>query len=206
MILETVSVGPMQVNCYIIAAKANAKAILIDPGEEEAKIRGALKRHGLDPAFIVNTHGHWDHIGCDERFGVPVYIHGEDAPLLKDPERNLSSFFDVPFRMKSEVKVLADGETVALDDLKLQVIHLPGHTPGGIALFLKSPQGCVLFSGDSLFRHSVGRSDFPGADGRLLIESIRARLLTLPDDTAVYPGHGPASTIGEEKSRNPFLS
>ncbi len=189
----------MQVNCYILAPGENSPAIIIDPGSEAHKIRQVLKRHGLKPAFIVNTHGHYDHIGCDDKFGVPVYVHGKDLPLLKDSQLNLSGLFALSYNVSSQIITLEDKERINLADIELEAIHMPGHTPGGIALLLKKPENNIAFTGDSLFCQGIGRTDLAGGDEALLIRSIRERLLTLPDDTIIYPGHGPSSTIGEEK-------
>lgn len=205
MIFESISVGSMQVNCYILAGKAGAKAIIIDPGDQKNKIRAALDKHKLKPGLIINTHGHYDHIGCDEDFGVPVYIHSQDLELLRDSYLNLSGLFASPYSVKSEIKTLEDGGIIGLDDIELEVIHVPGHTPGGIALFMKKPKDNILFTGDALFYQGIGRADLPGGDERLLIWSIKERLLKLPDDTIIYPGHGPSSTISGEKKNNPFL-
>jgi glyoxylase-like metal-dependent hydrolase (beta-lactamase superfamily II) len=196
----------MQVNCYILASKNNSSAIIIDPGEEENKIKRILEKHKLKPSFIINTHGHIDHIGCDDRFGIPVYIHENDLALLKDPQLNLSTFFMSSYSIESHIKTLKDKEDIELDDMQLEVIHTPGHTPGGICLLMKKPNDKILFSGDTLFCQGIGRTDFPGADEGLLIKSIKEKLLKLDDDTVVYPGHGPSSTIGEEKRNNPFLN
>lgn len=205
MILETVCVGPMQVNCYILAAAGDSSAIIIDPGDEDNKIREVLNKYKLNPVFIINTHGHIDHIGCDDKFNVPVYIHQKDAALLTDPRLNLSSFLVFPFSVKSKVHALEDKESIGIDNLQLEVMHMPGHTPGGIALYLKKPQDKILFTGDSLFCQGIGRTDFPGADEKLLIKSIKEKIFKLADDTVIYPGHGSSSTIGEEKKNNPFL-
>jgi glyoxylase-like metal-dependent hydrolase (beta-lactamase superfamily II) len=195
----------MQVNCYILAADENSEAIIIDPGQDEDKIKRILNQHRLRPAFIINTHGHIDHIGCDDKFGVPVYIHQEDSALLKNPELNLSNFLLSAYSVKSEIKPLKDKEIIALGQMQLEVIHTPGHTPGGICLLMKNPKNKILFTGDSLFYQGIGRTDFPGADENQLIKSIKEKLLNLTDDTIVYPGHGPSSTIGKEKKNNPFL-
>lgn len=205
MILEVVCVGEFQVNCYIVACDKNSEALIIDPGDGEDKIRGRLKKYGLKPSAVINTHGHIDHIACDDKFGVPVYIHADDAPLLKDPRLNLSDFIARPFSVQSEPHLLKDKEVIQLAGIELEVIHLPGHTPGGIALLMKNPEGKILFSGDSLFYRSIGRTDFPGADHEALVKSIKKRLLVLDSDTLVYPGHGAPSTIGDEKERNHFL-
>jgi glyoxylase-like metal-dependent hydrolase (beta-lactamase superfamily II) len=206
MIFETVCVGMMQANCYVLAEGKESQAIIIDPGDEEGKIRKVLDRNKLKPGLVVNTHGHIDHIGCDDRFAVPVCIHKKDLPLLKEPRLNLSSLFGAPFSVNSQVRLLEDGQSFGLGTLELEVIHVPGHTPGGIALLLKSPKGKILFTGDSLFCQGIGRTDFPGASEPGLIESIRKRLFVLADDVAIYPGHGPASSIGAEKRDNPFFN
>lgn len=205
MILETVCVGPMEVNCYILASKEDSSAIIIDPGSQERKISQALDKYRLTPAFIINTHGHYDHIGSDDKFGVPIYIHQADQALLRDAQRNLSGLFALPYAVKSKITPLKDNDIIELDDIRLRVIHMPGHTPGGIAMLMEKPQDKIVFTGDSLFCQGIGRSDFPGGDGSLLIKSVKDKLLILPDDTVIYPGHGPTSTIGEEKINNPFL-
>jgi hydroxyacylglutathione hydrolase len=200
MILETVCVGMMQVNCYILASGGNSPAIIIDPGSEAPKIKGVLAKHGLRPAFVINTHGHYDHIGCDDKFGVPVYAHSKDLPLLEDSRLNLSGMFAFSYRVNSEIiRTLEDKERIKLDDIELEVMHIPGHTPGGIALSLKKPKDKIVFTGDSLFCRGIGRTDLAGGNEGLLIRAIRERLFILPNDTFIYPGHGPSSTIGEEK-------
>lgn len=204
MILENICVGPFEVNCYILAADKESPAVIIDPGEEEGKIRKTLSKYKLKPALVINTHGHIDHIGCDDCFGVPVYVHKSDAPLLGDAKLNLSSFLVSAYQVKSEIKTLEDKEKISLGGMELEVIHTPGHTPGGICLLMKKPENKILFSGDTLFCGSIGRTDFTGADADLLIKSIREKLFKLSDDTVIYPGHGAPSTIGEEKRNNPY--
>ena len=205
MILESICVGPMEVNCYILASEVNSRAIIIDPGDEEHKIKKVLSKYKLKPAFIINTHGHIDHIGCDDKFDVPVYIHSQDLSLLNDPQLNLSNLLMSSFSVTAKIYALEDKEIIELDQIQLEAIHLPGHTPGGIALLMKRPKDRILFTGDSLFCQGIGRTDFPGADEGLLIKSIKERLFRLSDDTVIYPGHGPSSTIGKEKQDNPFL-
>lgn len=205
MILDTVCVGALQVNCYILSMGDNRQAIIIDPGEQMNKIKEALDKHKLTPAVIINTHGHIDHIGCDDEFGLPIYIHRDDVPMLSDPVLNFSNFFNVSFRVKSRAKTLDDKSRIVLDEIELEVIHTPGHTRGGICLLLKKPVNKILFSGDTLFYESVGRTDIAKASTTSLMKSIKEKLLVLPDDTVVYPGHGPSSTIGHEKKYNPFL-
>jgi len=205
MILKTVIVGSMEVNCYILASDRNSPAIIIDPGDDETKIRRVLESYGLEPAFVINTHGHFDHIGCDDKFAVPVYVHSQDEESLKDDRRNFSPFFGSNYKVKSEIKTLKDHEIVKLQDIELQVIHTPGHTAGGISLLMKKPKDNILFTGDTLFCRGIGRTDL-GGDEELLLRSIREKLLILPDNTVIYPGHGPSSTIGDEKKNNPFLN
>jgi glyoxylase-like metal-dependent hydrolase (beta-lactamase superfamily II) len=202
MILETVSVGSMEVNCYILAAQEGGSAIIIDPGAQGRKIRKVLDKFKLKPAFIINTHGHFDHIGADNDFDVPVYAHKLDAPLLRDAILNMSGLFALPSVVKSEVKVLDDNQEIELDGIKLKVMHLPGHTAGGIGLVLEKPLKTIVFTGDTLFCNGIGRSDLSGGSPEALAKSIRERLFTLPDETKIYPGHGPSSTIGEEKRNN----
>lgn len=207
MILETVCVGPMQTNCYILASEKSFSAIIIDPGFEDKKIKKVLERRHLNLSFIINTHGHFDHIGCDDRFDVDIYIHRNDLELLKNPQLNLSSLFAIPYQLNSKkINALEDKDIITLNDISLRVIHVPGHTPGGIALKMESPQDKILFTGDTLFYQGIGRTDFPGADESLLIKSIKEKLFVFSDDTVIYPGHGPTSTIGKEKKSNPFLS
>jgi len=208
MILEKVTVGIFQVNCYILAEASGGAAAIIDPGADENNIRKALVKHQLKPGVVINTHGHFDHIGCDDKFGVPVYVHPDDAALLKDARLNLSDFlFNTSYAMgKVTIKLAQDKDIIKLDGIELEVIATPGHTRGGICLLLKKPQNKILFSGDTLFYQGVGRTDFPGASESDLVKSIKEKLFRLSGDTVVYPGHGPSSTIKEEKENNPFLT
>ena len=149
MILETVIVGPMQVNCYILACAQAGSAIIIDPGSQVSKIKGVLEKYKLKPAMVINTHGHYDHIGSNDAFGVPVYVHSEDLAMLTDAGKNLSAEFWLAYKVSSEIKTLKDKEIIKLDCLELEVMHLPGHTPGGIGLLMKKPHSNIVFSGDS---------------------------------------------------------
>lgn len=206
MILETFCVGPMRVNCYILAPAKGAQAIIIDPGADCQDIKRVLEKHKLSPALVINTHGHYDHIGCDDKFNAPVYIHPKDAGMLTSPGLNLSAFFSLPYSVSSKIILLEDNQAIELAGIELKALHIPGHTPGGIALKVVRPQEKIVFTGDSLFYRSIGRSDLEGGDEGLLIKTIKEKLLTLPADTIVYPGHGPSSTIGEERKNNPFLT
>lgn len=204
MILETVNVGPMQVNCYVLACAQAGEAIIIDPGDQAFKINLVLKKHKLTPAMVINTHGHYDHIGCDDEFGVSVYAHKLDLPMLQNAEKNLSAIFASAYKVKSEIKTLEDKEVIKLDYLELEVIHLPGHTPGGIGLLLKKPQADIIFTGDTLFNRGIGRYDLENGSRSQLEKAIKERLFVLPAETIVYPGHGPSTTIGREKNNNLF--
>lgn len=199
MILETVSVGSMEVNCYILAQKENSRAIIIDPGAQARKIAKVLEKYKLTPAIIINTHGHYDHIGADNELNVPVYAHKLDAPMLKDAMLNMSGLFALPYAVKSEIKFLTDNQIIEQDGIELKVLHTPGHTAGGIALLLRKPESKIAFTGDTLFCRGIGRSDLAGGSQDALIKSIKEKLFTLPDETRIYPGHGPDSTIGAEK-------
>ena len=201
MRIDTITVGEMGVNCYVLSSKITKNAILIDPGDDYPRIRALLAQQKLKPQFIVHTHGHIDHIGADNEFNLPAYAHRLDVELLRDPQRNLSNFLSVPFKVELDIRPVEDLEIITLDDLNLQVIHTPGHTPGGICL----KSGKVVFTGDTLFAGGIGRTDFPGASEEQLLKSIQDKLLNIADETVIYPGHGPASTIGKERKTNPFL-
>ena len=166
MILEKVVVGAYQVNCYILASDQGKRALIIDPGDEPGRINQVLAKRGLTPALVVNTHGHIDHIGGDGEFGVPVYVHEQDAPFLRQPELNLSDFLARPYKVAVEIKTVKEGDVIEVDTVSLKVLHMPGHTPGGMALVLQGAGRPVVFTGDSLFYRSIGRTDFPGSDGR----------------------------------------
>ena len=205
MLIEVIPVGALEANCYVLAAGKKRRAVIIDPGEEEEKIFRVLEKRGLAPALVVNTHGHYDHIGCDDNFGVPVMIHKDDLQMLLDPKLNFSVMMGRFCKVRSRIQTVKQGDEITEDELVLEVIHTPGHSPGGISLLLKAPETGIVFTGDTLFRQGVGRSDLAGGSEKQLFKSIREKLLTLPDETIIYPGHGPASTIGEEKKNNPFL-
>jgi glyoxylase-like metal-dependent hydrolase (beta-lactamase superfamily II) len=169
---------------------------------------GFLSQHQLHPVATVLTHGHVDHIvgttALRQHFPeTRIYIHQLDAPMLADPHGNLSAFAGIVFAAESADVLLEDGDTVEQAGITLKVLHTPGHTPGGICLYAQ--QDGLVFVGDTLFADSVGRADFPGGDMDQLLESIRTKLFTLPENTAVYPGHGMRTTIGREKRSNPFV-
>jgi hydroxyacylglutathione hydrolase len=200
--VDRFEVGPLAANCYVITHVPTKDACLIDPGGEPQRIMDFVKRKGLNLKFIINTHGHGDHILGNGYFGVPVYIHRMDKDFLTDPVLNLSGMFGLSLKTPKASKLLEDGDKVYLNDLEFEILHTPGHTPGGISIKLDG----VVFTGDTLFAGTVGRTDLPDGDEEALFGSIRKKLLTLDDDTVIYPGHGHESTIGIEKESNPFLA
>jgi glyoxylase-like metal-dependent hydrolase (beta-lactamase superfamily II) len=201
--------GDLQTNCYVVGAdEAATDCLVIDPGAGPEELIELLQRQSLHPTATILTHGHADHIVgvAALRHEFPhmrVYIHRLDAPMLGDAQANLSVFIDMVFTTEPADVLLEDGDIVEQAGIKLWVLHTPGHTRGGICLY--EPQEGLVFAGDTLFAGSVGRADFAGGDENQLIESIRTKLLTLPDSTVVYPGHGMRTTIGREKRANPYL-
>lgn len=206
MILKRLEVGSFMSNCYILGCPETREAVVIDPGDEAGSILGVIEENQLEVKYIINTHGHVDHIGANgpvqEATGAPIVIHREDNPLLEDPQGNLSMFVGGRLELPPAGRLVEEGDTLSFGNLTLKVLHTPGHTRGGMSLLMDG----VVFTGDSLFNASIGRTDFPGGDYKQLIRAIKEKLLTLGDDTVVYPGHGPESTVGREKKVNPFLA
>ncbi len=200
---QTFMLGEMMVNCYLVWS--GNEAGVIDPGGPVDEIIRFLEKKELKLKWIVNTHGHVDHIiGNGElvrRYGVPIFIHHNDRMMLNSPTANLSAFLGENIISPDAAAELKDGETISLGNESLTVIETPGHTPGGICLYTKG----LLFSGDTLFQESIGRTDFTGGSHQQIIASIKNCLFVLPDETSVLPGHGLSSTLGYEKGNNPFL-
>lgn len=202
MKIETIVVGPLGVNCYIVVDPASRAGMVIDPGDDAAEIIRYIGQANIQVKYIVNTHGHSDHIGANAALKAatkaPLLIHAADELMLKNPlnylgETIVSSTADA---------FLKDGDILSLGGSQFKVLHTPGHTAGGICL-----QGDnVLFSGDSLFAESIGRCDLPGGNLNDLIGSLKTKVMALPDDVMVYPGHGPATKIGWERRHNPYLA
>lgn len=205
MEFKRLPLGIYQANCYILFDEKTKESAVIDPGGDFPEIKKFLEDNGLKVRYIIVTHGHGDHIGAlrelKDYTNAVVCIHKSDNEMLKNCKMNYSAEMGYPLVEMSADKMLADGEELLLGDTKLNVIHTPGHSLGGICIYCKGS----LFSGDTLFASSIGRTDLAGGSMDEIINSIKSKLLTLPDDTAVYPGHGPSSTILIEKKRNPFL-
>ncbi len=193
MKIDRVVVGEIETNCYIVTCTKTGKSLVIDPGDDYEKILKALDGRKIE--FVLNTHGHIDHIKEDAKFGVPVYIHSKDRDCLSDATKNLSAFFAAPVKIEAETAVLKDGDRVRLGELVFEVLYTPGHSKGSVSF----KAGSVLFSGDTLFCGDYGRTDLPGGSESELFASVREKLLTLPANTAVYPGHGAETSIGAEQ-------
>jgi len=202
--IHTIVVGALQTNCYIL--QSNHGAIIIDPGDEPERIVRFLNDIKVEPSQIIATHTHFDHVlGVDSiraKLNVPFLIHRDDLSMLESMQNRVHQFmgFDVPPPPKVD-RYLKDGDLLNVGDETIRVLHTPGHSPGSISL---SGDGYV-FTGDALFNQSIGRTDLPGGDLKTLVNSIRERLFKLDDATTVYPGHGPETTIGDEKLANPFV-
>jgi len=208
MFLKRLVVGELETNCYLIACKRTKKAVVIDPGGEEEVdlVLNFLQENNFDLKYIINTHGHIDHIAGNNLLKAKtealLLIHRLDADMLVDANKNFSSFMGKEICSPPADKLLEEGDEISLGTLNLIVIHTPGHTPGGISLVLNN----IVFTGDTLFAGGIGRTDLPGGSYQDLIKSINEKLLILGDDKIIYPGHGPDSTIGEERKTNPYLT
>jgi len=227
MKIDRLILGAYQTNCYILLASVAAKAcpersrkdcLVIDTGLEAGELVDFLQRHKLNPVAVVLTHGHADHttgvaVLRENHPDIKVYIHKLDAEMLTPPltreagltktDSNMFAFAKQPFSTEPADFSLEEGDVIEQAGIKLKVLHTPGHTPGGISLYSKD-EG-IVFVGDTLFAESVGRTDLPGGSAAQLLKSIKEKLCVLPDDTIVYPGHGPVTTIAQEKANNHFL-
>lgn len=203
--IDTYTVGSFGVNNYLIFNPRNQHAILIDAGDDVSEIINYINKKSLRLSHIINTHGHLDHIfgnqELKQNFGSKICIHKEEKEALTDPKVNLSIFMGLEVVSPPADILLEETSNFSIEDITFQILHCPGHSRGGIALLWDGH----LFCGDILFKGSIGRTDFPGGDINVLLENIKNKILPLDDDIVVLPGHGPATTIGQEKRNNPFL-
>ncbi len=208
MIIDAVCVGMFQVNCYLLADEASKTGLLIDPGDEGDSILEMIRGHGVKVSDILITHSHLDHVGAlDEvrdALGADVHMNPKELPLFDRVAAQGLAFGLQLRRPRTPEKELADGQVLEAGGLSIRVIETPGHSPGGVCLLLEKPRR-LLLTGDTLFAGGIGRTDLWGGSYEQLIASIKQRLLSLEGELAVYPGHGPPSTIGEERRHNPFL-
>ena len=206
MKVEKFSIGIISTNCYLAINDETRQAVVIDPGACPSYLIGHIKSEGLKIEAILLTHGHFDHImgldGFVKEFQVPVYVHEDDEPMMKDPDMNQSSVYTAGYTFDKAIAT-KDGQVLKFAGYEFQIMHTPGHTPGGVCYYVESEK--VLFSGDTLFQESVGRTDFPGGSMSDLIRGIKEKLMALPDDVLVYPGHMGETTIGHERTHNAFL-
>lgn len=207
MILKSMALGPIMANCYVLGCENTREAAVIDPGEEAARILDALKEDGLTLKLILNTHGHFDHVGANRELkqAVPeaqLMIHGDDAPMLAQLANSARMFGMQAENSPDPDRLLQDTDAITFGDVKLDVVHVPGHSPGGVAFVCDAG----IFVGDTLFAGSIGRTDLPGGNFDTLIASIQNKLFQYNDDTSVYPGHMGPTTIGQEKRFNPFCA
>lgn len=206
MLVTALSVGPIGTNCYVVGCEETLEGMVVDPGGHAERILAAVKEMGLTVKYVVNTHAHFDHVTANravvEATGATLVVHHDEAPVLKSGGG--AQWFGFRADPSPEPGLLVqEGDTLQVGRLDFQVMHAPGHSPGHIMLY-EADEG-VLFDGDVLFHRGIGRSDLPGGSHATLMRSIREKILTLPDETVVYSGHGPATTVGDEKRLNPWL-
>jgi hydroxyacylglutathione hydrolase len=212
----TIQVGMLQCNCSIIADPKTNEALVIDPGDEVGRILELLGRHKLTVKAIVSTHAHIDHVGglskLHQYTGAPVMMHRDDVPLYHGMDEQ-AAFLGVPTPEVGEIdQFLTDGDVLQWGSLAMQVMHTPGHSPGSVSLYLprdagkvSAPSGPQLFAGDTLFAGSIGRADLWGGSMEQILDSLKSKVMQLPEETVVHPGHGARTTIGEERQSNPYL-
>jgi len=200
--LKIFALGELYTNCYVVYDNQKRNAILIDAPSPSWDVVDFINQEKLNIEFIALTHGHFDHISALDELSFPFYVHNEDVQLMKNSDLNGSTFFNTAIKIEREpVSFLEENKPLIFDNSKIEIFHTPGHTPGSVCLKI----GKWLFSGDTLFFGSVGRTDVPLGSYESLIKSIKTKLLVLPKDTVIYPGHGESSTIEDEVASNPFL-
>jgi hydroxyacylglutathione hydrolase len=207
MIHEVLPVGPLQCNCSVVGDEATREGLVIDPGDNVDEVLAIVRRHGLTVKQIIITHAHIDHVGgamkLKQATGAPILLNQNDLDLLKMLDVQAAWIGMAPPGAVTVDVPLAPGDTVRAGSLAATVMHTPGHTEGSVCLYL--PTEKLLLAGDTLFAGSIGRTDLPGGDFQKIMRSLHTQVLALPDETVVIPGHGPATTIGEERQTNPFL-
>ncbi len=210
VVLSKVILSDFQENAYIVALKDRSDCVVVDPGMTPDRLLSFLESKNLTPKALLITHGHWDHIGgvaqMRKRWNdVKIYIGEKERDKLTDPVGNLSSMFGFPMTTYDADKTVVDGESFEIAGLTFKTLDVPGHSRGHVAYLLETEERPIVFCGDAVFAESVGRTDFADGDGPTLIRSIRSKLLTLPNETLLCPGHGPETTVQNEKRYNPFL-
>ena len=207
MIQKGLTVGLLEVNCYILGDEETKEAVVIDPGGDEEEILEALKYAELNLKYIIDTHGHFDHVDANqplkEATGAKIAIHEADAQMLSQPSADAMFFTGNRVRLSQADLLLKEDDLLSFGTYRLKVLHTPGHTPGGISLVLEGHT--YVYVGDLLFAGSIGRTDFPGGSFDDLIQAVRTKIFPLGDRYAVYPGHGPVTTVGHERKFNPFF-
>lgn len=207
MIQKALLVGLLEVNCYILGDEETKEAVVIDPGGDENEILEALKYHGLQLKTIIDTHGHFDHVDANqplkEATGASIAIHEADAAMLAKPSAEAMFFTGNRLRLSAADILLKEGDVLSFGNYRLKVLHTPGHTPGGISLVMEG--STLVYVGDLLFQGSIGRTDFPGGSFEDLINAVKTKIFSLGDNYTVYPGHGPVTTVGQERKYNPFF-
>jgi glyoxylase-like metal-dependent hydrolase (beta-lactamase superfamily II) len=206
MIIDTLQLGPIGTNCYIVGDETSGQAAVIDPGDDSPRVLAALRRLGMTAGLVVATHAHFDHVGgvrgVTEATGAPFLIGEEELPALEVASEHALLLFGISIpRPPAPDRLLREGDALTLGGSEFRVVHTPGHSPGHIALLGDG----TAFIGDVVFQGSIGRTDLPGADHETLLRSIARHILPLPDETVLYNGHGPATTVGRERRTNPFL-
>lgn len=207
MIQQGLAVGLLEVNCYILGDEETKEAVVIDPGGDENEILEVLNYHGLKLKTIIDTHGHFDHVDANqplrEATGADIAIHELDAAMLGKPSAEAMFFTGNRLRLSSADIILKEGDVLSFGKYRLKVLHTPGHTPGGISLVMEDAP--LVYVGDLLFQGSIGRTDFPGGSFEDLINAVKTKIFPLGDNFTVYPGHGPVTTVGQERKYNPFF-
>lgn len=208
MNIETLVVGPIETNCYIASDPVSREAVIIDAGDDAEEILAYVEQNRLQVKYLLNTHGHFDHIQANDairaKTGALLAIHADDVELLASPEKVSAGMMSVVHGCREPELVLHNGDTVAFGPYQLRVIYTPGHSKGGCCFY--EVQEKVCFTGDTLFRGSIGRTDLYGGNYAVLLKSVRERLQVVADDVTIYPGHGPESTMAFERRANPYLT